>query len=255
MLIDTHTHIYSDEFNGDLDDVISRSLENGVKKLLLPNIDSSTIKPMLDLSARYKGICYPMMGIHPTSVNEDFEEELEVVQYWLGKRKFYGIGEIGIDLYWDDSFREEQEYVFRRQLKFAQQLNLPVVIHTRDSFEIAYENILKVNNDNLKGVFHCFTGNIEQARKVLDLGFKIGVGGIVTFKNSGIDKLVAQLKPEDIVLETDAPYLAPTPYRGKRNESSYISYVSNKVAEIFELPIEQIESITSQTAIDLFQLD
>lgn len=254
MLIDTHTHIYSQEFDTDIDEVIERSLQNDIHKLFMPNIDSSSIKPMLDLSNRYKQICYPMMGIHPTSVNTDFQEELEVIEYWLDKHKFIAIGEIGIDMYWDQTFREEQEYVFRQQLKYAQQLNLPVVIHTRDSFDIAFENILKENNGNLKGVFHCFTGTVKQANKVLDMGFKIGVGGVITFKNSGIAELVSQLKPHDIVLETDAPYLAPVPFRGKRNESSYLKHIAQKVAEVFELPLEQIEDITSQTALELFNL-
>lgn len=254
MLIDTHSHIYSDEFNGEFDEIIRRSVESGVGKILLPNIDSSSIKMLLEISKRYKNICYPMIGIHPTSVNEDFEDELEVFEYWLNKQKFVGIGEIGIDLYWDDTFREEQEFVFRRQLKYAKKLDLPVSVHIRESFDIVLENIKKEYFKGMKGVFHCFTGNADQAKEVIDLGFKIGVGGIVTFKNSGIDKMVAQLKPEDIVLETDAPYLAPVPYRGKRNESSYLVHVLKKVAEIYGIPEQQMADITTQTATSLFKI-
>jgi len=254
MLIDTHSHIYSDEFNGEFDEIIRKSVENGVVKILLPNIDSSSIKMMLEISKRFKNICYPMIGIHPTSVNEDFEDELEVFEYWVQKQKFYGIGEIGIDLYWDDTFKEEQEYVFRRQLKYAKKLDLAVSVHIRESFDIVLENIRKEHYKGMKGVFHCFTGNADQANEVIDLGFKIGVGGIVTFKNSGIDKMIAQLKPEDIVLETDAPYLAPVPYRGKRNESSYLVHVLKKVAEIYGIPEQKMAEITTQTAKTVFQI-
>lgn len=254
MLIDTHSHIYSDEFNGEFDEIIKKSMENGVEKILLPNIDSSSIKRLLEISNRYNTICYPMIGIHPTSVNEDFEEELEVFEYWLQKRKFYGIGEIGIDLYWDASFREEQEYVFRRQLKFARKMNLPLSIHIRESYDVVMEILKKEYQPGMKGVFHCFTGNADQAHEVVEMGFKIGVGGIVTFKNAGIDKMVATLKPEDIVLETDAPYLAPAPFRGKRNESSYLVYILNKVSEIFSLSESKMAEITSQTARTIFEI-
>lgn len=254
MLIDTHSHIYSDEFNGEFDEIIKKSIDNGVEKILLPNIDSSSIKRLLEISNRYSNICYPMIGIHPTSVNEDFEEELEVFEYWLQKRKFYGIGEIGIDLYWDASFREEQEYVFKRQLRFASKMELPVSIHLRESYDVVMGILKKEYSSGMKGVFHCFTGNADQAQEVLKMGFKIGVGGIVTFKNAGIDKMVSTLKPEDIVLETDAPYLAPTPFRGKRNESSYLVYTLNKVAEIFSLPEAKLAAITSHTARTLFEI-
>lgn len=254
MLIDTHSHIYSDEFNGEFDDVIKKSIESGVEKILLPNIDSSSIKRLLEISKRYKNICYPMIGIHPTSVNEDFEEELEVFEYWIQKGKFYGVGEIGIDLYWDSTFLEEQEYVFRRQIRYARKMNLPLSIHLRESFDVVMKNLRKEYKKGLTGVFHCFTGTAEQAQEVIRMGFKIGVGGIITFKNSGIDKMVSTLKPEDIVLETDAPYLAPVPYRGKRNESSYLVYVLKKVAEVFEMPTQKVEEITTSTARSLFKI-
>lgn len=255
MLIDTHSHIYSEEFNGEIDDVVKRCIESGVEKILLPNIDSSSIKLMLDLSDKFPAVCFPMMGIHPTSVKEDFNEELEVVEYWLKKRKFYAIGEIGIDLYWDSTFIEEQQYVFRKQLQYAKQLGLPVSIHMRDSFNLVMENLKKEYVSGMKGVFHCFSGNIDQAKEVLSMGFKIGVGGTVTFKNSGVDKIIAQLQPDDILLETDSPYLAPVPMRGKRNESSYLPMILNKVAELFEIEGSRLAEVTSKNAKELFQIN
>ncbi|MDA3879215.1 MAG: TatD family hydrolase [Prolixibacteraceae bacterium] len=254
-MIDTHSHIYSEEFNGEVNDVVMRAFDAGVEKILLPNIDSSSIKMMMDISARFPGFLFPMMGIHPTSVKEDYEEELEVMNYWLRKEKFFGIGEIGIDFYWDNTFREEQETVFRTQLQLAKEYNLPVSIHTRDSFDAAFRILEEESrNGSLSGVFHCFTGTVEQAQMILDKGFKIGVGGIVTFKNAGIDKMIAQLSPQDILIETDSPYLAPTPMRGKRNESSYLGFIVKKLAEIFNSSEEEIAKITSRTAQEIFRI-
>ncbi|HNW50822.1 MAG TPA: TatD family hydrolase [Prolixibacteraceae bacterium] len=254
MLTDTHSHIYSEEYNGEIDEVVKRAVESGVEKIVLPNIDSSSIKKMLDLSDKYPDVCFPLIGIHPTSVKEDFEEELEVVEFWLNKRPFYGIGEIGIDLYWDKTFREEQEYVFKRQLKLAEKHHLPVSIHLRESYDVVLENVKAVYYSGMSGVFHCFSGTYEQAREVIDLGFKIGVGGTVTFKNSGVDMVLKKLRPEDIILETDSPYLAPVPFRGKRNESANLVFVAKKVAEIFNLSEEEIASITSKNAAELFRI-
>ncbi|MGF7139530.1 TatD family hydrolase [Roseimarinus sediminis] len=253
MLIDTHSHIYSEEFNGEAAEVIKRADDKGVNKILLPNIDSSSIKMMLDLADRYPERCYPMIGLHPTSVKEDYREELELVEYWLKRRKFYGIGEIGIDLYWEDTFREEQEYVFMKQLGYALAYDLPVSIHTRDSFDLAIGCIEKANEGGrLRGVFHCFTGDVDQAQKAIALGLKIGVGGIVTFKNAGIDQVIAQLSPNDLLLETDAPYLAPVPFRGKRNESAHLVYVLKKVASLFDIGEDEMAAITTRNASLLF---
>ncbi|MBN2262889.1 MAG: TatD family hydrolase [Prolixibacteraceae bacterium] len=254
MYIDTHSHIYSEEFNGEIDEVINRSVEQGIEMILTPNIDSSSIKRMLDTAEKYPGLCIPMMGVHPTSIKEDYKEELEMVEYWLGKKKFIAIGEIGIDLYWDKTFRKEQEEVFLKQIQIAHQLDLPVSVHTRESFDITHDLIKSANYSNLRGVFHCFSGSIEQAKKALSLGFMIGVGGTVTFKNSGIDQLISQLKPEHLMLETDSPYLAPSPLRGKRNESGNLTIIAQKVAEIFNMPINEIARITSNNAKELFQL-
>lgn len=254
MLTDTHSHIYSGEYNGEIDDVMKRALDHGVNKILLPNIDSSSIKMMLDLTDKYPGVCYPMIGIHPTSVKEDFQEELEVVEFWLSKRTFYGIGEIGIDLYWDKTFREEQEHVFCHQLKLANTYQLPVAIHIRESFDVVIENIKKEYYPGIKGVFHCFPGNADQAKEVIEMGFKIGIGGTVTFKNSGVDKVVEAIDLNHILLETDSPYLAPVPLRGKRNESANIIYVAQKIAQIKGISVEEVARVTSESAASLFAI-
>lgn len=254
MLIDTHSHIFTDEFNGETSEAIKRAVESGVHKIILPNIDSSTIKRLIDTSNSHPGICYPLMGLHPTSVKEDYLEELELVEFWLNRYRFYGIGEIGIDLYWDDTFRKEQEFVFARQINIANNMELPVSIHTRNSFQVAYDIIKKEKLSKLTGVFHCFSGTLEEAKAAIKEGFKIGVGGSVTFKNSGVDNIIAQLSPHDIILETDSPFLAPVPLRGKRNESANLNYIAEKVAHIFDLPLEQIENISTQNALQLFKL-
>lgn len=252
MFTDTHSHIYSEDYNGEVDDVINYSVEKGVTKILMPGIDSSSIKRMIDIANKYPEVCYPMMGVHPTSVNADYQEELEVVEYWLGKRKFWAIGEIGIDLYWDKTFLKEQEIVFKKQLQYAHELDLPVSIHTRESFDFTFDIIKELNYSNLRGVFHCFSGTLEQAKMAIDQGFMIGVGGTVTFKNSGIEQLIAQLDLKHILLETDSPYLAPTPLRGKRNESANLIIIAQKVAEIFNQPLEIIAETTTHNAKKLF---
>ncbi len=252
MLIDTHSHIYSEDFSDDIDEVVKRSYENDVRKIILPNIDSSSVKKMLDLVDNYPRICYPLMGLHPTSVNEDYQEELLLVEYWLKKRKFYGVGEVGIDLYWDSTFFEEQVKAFRHQLYLAKKYKLPVVIHVRDSFKETYEVLKEENSDELTGVFHSFTGTVEQANQILDLGFKLGIGGIVTFKNGGLDKVLGNIDPAHMVLETDSPYLTPAPNRGKRNESAYLIYIARKIAEIHNTTVGEIARITTENAIKLF---
>ena len=254
MLIDTHSHIYSTDFIHDLDEVIQRAYSNDVRKIILPNIDSSSVKNLLDLVDTYPHICFPLMGLHPTSVTHDYQEELQVVEYWLKKRKFYGIGEIGIDLYWDKSFLEEQTHAVRFQLELARQYKLPVVVHVRDSFDEVYQVLTEVKDDNLTGVFHSFSGTIEQANLVTDLGFKIGVGGVVTFKKSGLDQIVSQIDPSHLILETDSPYLTPVPFRGKRNESSYLVYIAQKIADLHHMTIGDISKITTDNARKLFEI-
>ena len=252
MLIDTHSHIYSTDFLHDLDEVIQRAYSNDVRKIILPNIDSSSVKNLLNLVDTYPHICIPLMGLHPTSVNHDYQEELQVVEYWVKKRKFYGIGEIGIDLYWDKSFLDEQTHAFRFQLDLARQNKLPVVIHVRDSFDEVYQVITEMNDDNLTGIFHSFSGTLEQAQMVVDLGFKIGVNGIVTFKKSGLDDVIRQIAPSHLVIETDSPYLTPAPFRGKRNESSYLVYIAQKIADLHRMTVGDIAKITTENARKIF---
>jgi TatD DNase family protein len=252
MLIDTHSHIYSEDFLHDRDDVLQRAYESGVKKIVLPNIDSGSIKHMLDLTDAYPHLCYPLIGLHPTSVDDDYKDELLAMEYWLEKRKFYGIGEIGIDLYWDKKFSDEQKHAFRYQIRMAKTHDLPIVIHVRNSFEETYKIVKEEQDGTLKGVFHCFSGNEVEAKKVIDLGFFIGVGGVLTFKNSSLHEVVKTLDLKNLLLETDSPYLTPHPKRGKRNESSYLVYVAQKVSEIFDIPVAQVADITTQNACRLF---
>ena len=254
VLVDTHSHIFLEEFNEDREQVIQRALDNNVKKILLPNIDSGSVQPMLDLSDKYPDICYPMMGLHPTSVKENWQDELNIVKDWLAKRKFIGIGEIGIDLYWDKTFKEQQTQVFSEQIKLAKEYGLPFVIHARDSFP----EIFKVLEDNYSGlysgIFHAFSGNEKQGIDAIEMGFKLGIGGVVTFKNAGLDKTLKNLGYEHVVLETDSPYLAPVPFRGKRNESSYIYNIAQRIAEIFDISISDIAEISTKNAKEVFKI-
>ena len=254
MLIDTHSHIYSEDFNHDIDAVVQRSYDNDVKKVILPNIDSGSIKRLLDLSDAYPHLCYPLMGLHPTSVSDDYREELAAVEYWLEKRKFYGIGEIGIDLYWERSFLKEQQEAFRTQIKLAKANGLPVVIHWRNSFEEVYRIVKEEQDGTLRGIFHCFNGHYGEAKKVIDLGFFLGIGGVVTFKNSSLSQVISQVGVKNLVLETDAPYLAPVPKRGRRNESSYLVFVAQKVAEVFGVSVDHVAEITTANARRLFKI-
>ncbi len=254
QFVDTHSHLFLKEFDNDREETVSRAVSEGVDKILLPNVDSSTIDPMMDMVKKFPGHCFPMMGLHPTSVDENYLQQLEIVAGWLQKKKFYAIGEIGIDLYWDKTFLAEQQKVFLYQLDLAKQYNLPVVIHTRDSFAEVFELMDKKNDTSLRGVFHSFTGDLEDAKRVIGYGFKIGAGGILTFKNSGLDKVLAQIDLEHVVLETDSPYLAPVPKRGKRNESAYIPHIGRKLAEIHGVSLEEVAAITTRNAYDLFQI-
>ena len=252
MLIDTHAHIYSEDFLSDINDVIQSALNNNVEKIILPNINSGSIKHLLDLCNAHSYLCFPLMGLHPTSVGEDYKEELEIVEYWFDKQKFYGVGEIGIDLYWDKTYLKQQQEVFRFQLKIAKARNLPVVIHLRNSFDEVFKIVEEEQDGSLKGIFHCFSGNTEEARRVTDIGFLLGIGGVVTFKNNTLAGVVKETGIEHLVLETDAPYLAPVPKRGKRNESSYLVYIAQKVAEIYGITTDEVAKITTANARKLF---
>ena len=252
-LTDTHAHIYAEEFDKDREDVVANAFRQGVKKILLPNIDSSTITAMLNLSQQYPDNIYPMMGLHPTSVKEDFENELQIVRKYLQEEKFYAIGEIGIDLYWDQTFVAEQKIAFETQIDLAIEHKLPIVIHARESFNEIFEIMDKKWSRDLKGVFHSFTGNQEQADKIInDYQFYIGINGILTFKNSNLSEVVKNIDLQHILLETDAPYLAPVPKRGKRNESSFVYHTALKMAEIHQIPLDELARITTENAENLF---
>ena len=254
-LIDTHTHLFAQQFDEDRLEVVQRALEKGVQQMLLPNIDTNSILPMLDLCAEFPENCFPMIGLHPCDIKENYLEELAFFEQWLQKEKFVAVGEIGIDLYWDKSTLYIQEDAFRRQVELAKKYKLPVAIHVRNSFDEVLSIIDGLNDDNLSGVFHCFTGDEAQANHIINYGgFKLGIGGVVTFKNSGLDKTLRTISIEHLILETDSPYLAPTPYRGKRNESSYVVIIAKKLAEIYGKSLEEIASITTQNAKELFKI-
>jgi TatD DNase family protein len=254
QFIDTHTHLYLPEFDTNRDEVVKRAVNSGVMKMLMPNIDFQSVDLMLSAESRYPEICSPMIGLHPTSVKEDYLSQLDKLENLVTKHRFIAIGEIGIDLYWDKTFLKEQLAAFRRQIAFAIDKGLPVVIHSRESFPEVFSVLDEFERKGLRGVFHAFSGNIKDAEKAIGMGFKLGIGGIVTFKNSGLDKIVKETGPKNLILETDSPYLAPVPYRGKRNESSYICIINKKLAEIFGLSEEEVASIIFTNSTGLFNL-
>ena len=253
-IIDTHTHLYLNHFKEDIDDVIASAKEISVKKFIFPAINSSHFDSMHNLKDKYPNSIYLMSGLHPTDVKENYKDELDFVVNTLKTNNYVAIGEIGIDLYWDKTFLKQQQDAFRFQIRLAIQHDLPIVIHCRESFDEIFEILEEENCDKLRGVFHCFTGNIYQAKKAIGLGFILGIGGVVTFKNGGIDKFINQIDLKHIVLETDSPYLAPVPFRGKRNESSYIIYILQKLSELYKIPKEEIASVTTNNAKKMFSL-
>lgn len=251
-IVDTHCHLYSEEFEGDIDAVISRAREKGVKAFYLPAIDSTSIPGMLDLETRYPGVCKPMMGLHPCYVKENYLDELATVKEWLEKRNFAAIGEIGLDFYWDRTFEKEQFESFRQQVEWAKEYNLPIVIHSRNSTQECINIIREAQDGNLKGIFHCFSGSFESARQIIDAGFLLGIGGVLTYKNAGLPAILEQIALEHLVLETDAPYLTPVPFRGKRNESSYLTYIIARLAEVKGVSEEEVARITTANSDLLF---
>lgn len=254
-MIDTHAHIYASEFDHDRDEVIQRALNQGVSKILLPNIDLDSIQPMLKTQAQYPTICRSMMGLHPCYVNAEVKQTLATIYSWFDKHPFIAVGEIGIDLYWDKTYKAEQEYAFTAQLNWAKELTLPVVIHTRDSIEETLQLLKNEQDGTLSGVFHCFGGSVEQAQAINDLGFHLGLGGVSTFKNGGMDKVIPSLSLDYLILETDCPYLAPVPHRGKRNEPSYTALIAKRIAELRDMDIEKVDQLTTANAERLFNLD
>jgi TatD DNase family protein len=254
ILIDTHTHLYTEEFDADRTAVVQRAIDNGIEKLLLPNIDIDSIEPMQQLCNQYPNNCYPMMGLHPTSVDANYNQNLDTIKTHLKDNKYIAIGEIGIDLYWDKTFAKQQKLALLEQFQWAIDYNLPVVIHSRDSFTEIIEVIKEFNNPKLQGVFHCFTGTEEIANEIINLGFLLGIGGVLTFKNSGLADQIKNIDIKNIILETDSPYLTPTPHRGKRNESSYVTLVAEKLAQVKNLSLQEVANITTANAKHLFNI-
>mgnify|MGYP003328903470 CR=1 FL=1 len=252
ILTDTHTHLYSEAFDEDRDEMMQRAFNQNISRFFIPAIDSTYTQSMYDLEKAYPKQVHLMMGLHPTHVKENYEEELRHVEEEFSKRDFIAVGEIGIDLYWDTTNLDIQKEAFRRQINLAKSKNLPIVIHCRDAFDEVFEVLESENDEKLFGIFHCFTGNKSRAEQALSYNMKLGIGGVVTFKNGGLNKFIHEIPLTEIVLETDSPYLAPTPYRGKRNESSYLLKVAEKLSELYNVSIEKVAEVTTQNSKDIF---
>lgn len=252
ILTDTHTHLYSEEFDMDRNEMMQRAIKNGVSRFFVPSIDSSYTQKMYDLEKQYPENVFLMMGLHPTYVKENYLEELAHVERELENRKFQAIGEIGIDLFWDKTFLKQQQHAFQYQIQLAKKYKLGINIHCRDAFDAVFDVLENEKAEDLFGIFHCFTGDLGQAQRAISLGMKLGIGGVTTFKNGKIDQFLNQIDLQHIVLETDSPYLAPVPYRGKRNESSYALLVAQKLSEIYNLPIEEIARVTTENSKKIF---
>jgi TatD DNase family protein len=255
MLIDTHTHLYTEQFDEDRNEVVQNAINSGVEKLLLPNIDLDSINGMHQLIDKYPENCFAMMGLHPTSVDSNYKEVLNKMKSFLDEIDYIAVGEIGMDLYWDKTYINEQADALKIQIEWAKEKGLPIVIHVRDAFDEIFEVIDPLNDDTLFGVFHCFTGNIDQANKIINYGgFKLGIGGVLTFKNSGLDKTISKVDLKHLVLETDSPYLAPAPHRGKRNESSYVNLVADKLVDVLGVNRDVVVKETTKNAKEIFNL-
>lgn len=252
QLIDTHTHLYVRQFDHDRNELVQRALAAGVTQLFLPNIDHTSIEAMLALEAAFPAHCVAMMGLHPSSVHANFKEELAVVRAWLERRPFVAIGEMGIDLYWDQTFVKEQQEAFLTQCEWAKEFGIPIVIHSREATDLTIDLVREVKDERLRGIFHCFTGTVEQAQRIMDLEFYLGIGGVLTYPKSGLDQTLAAISLDYVVLETDSPYLAPVPYRGKRNESAYLAFIAEKLASVKNKPLEEIAQITTRNARQIF---
>ena len=254
MYIDTHSHIYDEAFDADRELVFQRALDAGVEMVLLPNTDESTIKPMIDFYESHPDNCRMMMGLHPEGVKEDYKRHLSVIEKEMERQCWVGVGEIGLDLYWDKTFEKQQVEVLREQLSWAKQLRLPVSLHTREAFDLMFKVLEQEQDGSLRGVFHCFNGTKEQADIAMSLGFHLGLGGVITYKNCDVKSFLNEIPLDKILLETDDPYLPPVPYRGKRNEIAYMIEVAKKIAEVKQIDINEVESVTSNNARQLFNL-
>ncbi len=252
ILTDTHTHLYYETDPAKLAELMQRCLDNEITRLFLPNVDSASIPQIFSMVERYPQICFPMLGLHPCDVKENFAEELKAIHQEIGQRRIYAIGEIGIDLYWDKATLPNQQEAFRIQIEWAKEQDLPIVIHCREAFDEIFEILTELKDEKLRGIFHCFTGNEEQAAKVISLGFYLGIGGVLTYKNSGLDKALTHIGLEHMVLETDSPYLTPVPFRGKPNESSYLIYVAQKLADLKQVSIEEVARVTTENSKAIF---
>jgi len=252
IFTDTHTHLYYEQDSEKQAQLVARSLENDVNRLFLPNVDVASIAMIDDLVDKYPQNCFAMAGLHPCDVKDGYEEQLNIIYNSISERKIYAIGEIGIDLYWDKTTLDIQQDAFQKQISWAKELGLPIVIHCREAFDEVFEVLENERDEKLRGIFHCFTGNIEQAKQAIDLNFYLGIGGVVTYKKAGLDAVLADITLANLVLETDSPYLAPVPFRGKPNESSYLIYVAQKLADIYQVPIEEIADITTENSKKVF---
>ncbi|MEO8963021.1 MAG: TatD family hydrolase [Ginsengibacter sp.] len=252
-LIDTHTHLYVREFKEDIEEVVERAISEGVENFYLPAIDSSGNNALLELEKKFPGKMYAMTGLHPCSVKENYKEELRAIEQQLSQREFAAIGETGLDFYWDTTFSKEQYESLHTQIECAIQYKIPLVLHTRNAMQEAIDVVKEYRGKELRGIFHCFSGTIENAKEIIDMGFLLGIGGVVTFKNSGLDEVVKNIDLKNIVLETDSPYLAPVPFRGKRNESSYLKYIVQRIAEIKGKTVEEVAVQTTKNANDIFK--
>ncbi len=252
ILTDTHTHLYYAIDKKEREEQLERCFKNEITRLFLPNVSSQSVAMVMDLAKAYPQNCFPMLGLHPCEVKENFEEELSIINQHIEKNKIYAIGEIGIDLYWDKTLLKQQQEAFITQINWAKNLNLPIVIHCRDAFDEVFEILTLQKDDKLRGIFHCFTGNLNQANTAIELGFYLGIGGVVTYKKAGLDKVIEDIDLQNIVLETDAPYLAPAPFRGKPNESSYLIHTAQKIADIKNISLEELAKITTANSVKIF---
>jgi TatD DNase family protein len=256
LFIDTHTHLFSPSFDEDRTETVQGAIYAGVEVMLLPNIDIESIEPMYELCVQFPDNCFPMMGLHPGSIGENWESDLEIIRKNLFERKNVAVGEIGMDLYWDKTFKDQQAEAFRLQLTWAKELRLPVAIHAREAFDEIFEVVDELNDESLTGVFHCFTGTVDQAKKIAEYGgFKLGIGGVLTYKKSGLDEVIKEIPMDMLILETDSPYLPPTPHRGKRNESSYLLQIAEKLADVKRMTLKEVAEITTANAKNLFKLN
>jgi TatD DNase family protein len=252
ILTDTHIHLYADEYSDNLDTLIRDAVQKNISRFFIPNVDSTTMDPLFDICRNYKGTCFPMLGLHPCNINAQFREQLAIIKQRAENEKIFAVGEIGIDLYWDKTFRKEQEEAFIIQLQWAKEWNLPVVIHSREATDVIIDLLSANRQLESRGIFHCFSGSSEQAEKIIELGFFLGIGGVLTFKNAGLDKVIADIDISKIVIETDGPYLAPAPYRGKRNDPSFLYLIAEKLAAIKNMTLDEVAAVTTENSLAIF---